>query len=108
MGAAAMGMPFQVLPPPPPPPPKQQSLQLTPNTNQQTSNGSSPNQRKSPLPQSFEPLPMGFRPEIKLPENPMATLKKTPKPQPKDDFWVEEYRKERSKSPMDGKRRKSI
>lgn len=30
----------------------------------------------------------------------MATLRPVPKPQPKDDFWVEEYRKERSKSPM--------
>lgn len=30
----------------------------------------------------------------------MAALKKVPTPKPKDDFWVEEYRKERSKSPM--------
>lgn len=30
----------------------------------------------------------------------MATLRPVPKPKPKDDFWVEEYRKERSKSPL--------
>lgn len=91
-----MGMPVQVfptggLPKAPPPPPPQQKLQL---------NGNKANSdRKSPL-QTFEPPPFGCRPEIKIPANPMATLRPVPKPKPKDDFWVEEYRKERSKSPM--------
>lgn len=77
---------------PPPPPPQQKLL----NGNKApTSNGV---ERKSP--QSFEPPPFGFRPEIKIPSNPMAALRPVPKPKPKDDFWVEEYRKERSKSPM--------
>lgn len=96
MGAAAMGMPFQVFPTgppaPPPPPPPQQKSQLAPQSN------NAPNGTKSP--QSFEPPPMGYRPEIKIPVNPMATLKPAPRPQPKDDYWVEEFRKERSKSPM--------
>lgn len=103
MGAAALGMPFQVFPtqPPqslnkinrtngfiPPPPPSNLPAPVTNNT------------RKSPTPQSFEPPPMGYRPEIKIPPNPMAALKKVGKPQEKNDFWVEEYKKERSKSPM--------
>lgn len=32
----------------------------------------------------------------------MAALRKVAQPKPKDDFWVEEYRRERSKSPMPG------
>ncbi|KAL5281686.1 hypothetical protein ACFFRR_005184 [Megaselia abdita] len=105
MGAAAMGMPFQVFPTPPPP-----QLQHKTNGNipppPPPSNLSAPgrpsanNTRKSPTPQSFDPPPIGFRPEIKIPTNPMAALKKVPKPQEKNDFWVEEYKKERSKSPM--------
>uniref|UniRef100_A0A8W7PX49 Uncharacterized protein n=1 Tax=Anopheles coluzzii TaxID=1518534 RepID=A0A8W7PX49_ANOCL len=49
----------------------------------------------SPLAQSFEPPPMGMRPEIKIPPNPMAALRKAPRPQPKNDFWIEEYRREK-------------
>lgn len=83
MGQFAMGMPFQVLPPPPPPPPMkmEQTQKLSP----PQTNGA----RKSP--QSFEPPPMAYRPEIKIPENPMAILRKVGKPQPKDTFWVEEF-----------------
>lgn len=102
MGAAAMGMPFQVFPTPPPP-----QIQHKTNGNipppPPPSNLSAPsanNARKSPTPQSLDPPPMGFRPEIKIPTNPMAALKKVPRPQEKNDFWVEEYKKERSKSPM--------
>lgn len=43
---------------------------------------------------------MGCRPEIKIPPNPMAALKKVPPPKPKEVDWNEEFRKERSKSPM--------
>lgn len=90
-------MPVQVFPTgppaPPPPPPKQLPNDVSKNTNgtQRT--------EKTPV-KNFEPPPMGFRPEIKIPPNPMATLKPAPKPQIKNDFWVEEYKKERSKSPL--------
>ncbi|XP_055853519.1 trichohyalin isoform X2 [Episyrphus balteatus] len=111
LGATAMGMPFQVLPTGPPPPPPQPGKVGAPpppppapaapqNKLAPQSNGSAP--RRSPTPQNFEPPPMGFRPEIKIPPNPMASLKKVPPPQEKNNFWMEEYRKERSKSPMVG------
>jgi len=93
MGKFAGGMPFQVLPPPPPPPPAQQPT--TPKT--PTSNGNSA-PRNHNQPRHFEPPPMGFRPEIKIPQNPMANLKPTPRPQPQDDFWVEEYKQEKAAS----------
>lgn len=79
--------PVQVLPPPMP------QTQLKPHTDSRSPSLS----RKSP--QVFEPPPLGCRPEIKIPTNPMASLRKVPSPKPKDDFWVEEYRKEHSKSP---------
>lgn len=102
--SAMGGMPVQVFPtggmprggppqPPPPPPPQQQHLL---NGNKAATNASD----RGKSPQKFEPPPFGCRPEIKIPPNPMATLRPVPKPKPKDDFWVEEYRKERSKSPM--------
>lgn len=100
---SAMGMPIQVFPsggppskmqPPPPPPPPSSSV-----SSQQPKGLNNGNVRK-PCPQSYDPPPLGLRPEIKIPPNPMATLRAVPKPKPKDDFWVEEYRKERSKSPM--------
>ncbi|XP_055914797.1 uncharacterized protein LOC129948013 [Eupeodes corollae] len=109
LGATAMGMPFQVLPTGPPPPPPQPIGKVgappppppaPQNKLAPQSNGNA--QRRSPTPQNFEPPPMGFRPEIKIPPNPMASLKKVPPPQEKNNFWVEEYRKERSKSPMVG------
>uniref|UniRef100_A0A9I3BD90 Uncharacterized protein n=1 Tax=Anopheles coluzzii TaxID=1518534 RepID=A0A9I3BD90_ANOCL len=110
LGAAAMGMPFQVFPtgppaPPPPPPPTGRVLPSNggnrsippppppPGPAQPTA--SSSDARKSPRPQSFEPPPMGMRPEIKIPPNPMAALRKAPRPQPKNDFWIEEYRREK-------------
>lgn len=98
MSAASLGMPVQVFPtgpPAPPPPPPQQKVQLA---TQSHTNGNSMEKKTMPKP-SLEPPPIGFRPEIKIPPNPMANLKPTPRPQEKDDFWVEEYRKERSKSP---------
>lgn len=95
------GMPVQVFPTgppaPPPPPPKNQ---LLPNSNGNNGGSRSPADRRSPASQSFEPPPMGFRPEIKIPPNPMARLKPTPKAEPKGEFWKDEYIKERSKSPM--------
>lgn len=96
-----MGMPVQVFPtgpPAPPPPPPKVQLATQPNNN---TNGNHPADPKRPAGsiKSNEPPPFGFRPEIKIPPNPMARLKPTPKPQQRDDFWVEEYRKERSKSP---------
>lgn len=96
--ATTLGMPVQVFPSGPPPPPPMKS-QLSPNTN---GNRSPSLSRKSPQPQSLEPLPLGLRPDIKnmIPANPMASLKKVGEPKPKNDFWVEEYRKENSKSPM--------
>ncbi|XP_065357954.1 protein piccolo [Calliphora vicina] len=128
MGAAAMGMPFQVLPPPappapgknfnggsapapPPPPPSSSNFSNTgtgtlapPSGNGAAGRGSAPNSpsmpRKSPTPQRFEPPPMGFRPEIKIPTNPMAALRKVPPPVEKNTFWKDEYVKDRSKSPM--------
>ncbi|XP_037813868.1 protein piccolo [Lucilia sericata] len=128
MGAAAMGMPFQVLPPPPPPapgknfnggsapappppPPSSSNFSntgtLAPPTNgggAGAGRGSAPNSpsmpRKSPTPQRFEPPPMGFRPEIKIPPNPMAALRKVPPPVEKNTFWKDEYVRDRSKSPM--------
>nr|XP_029724901.1 uncharacterized protein LOC109621263 isoform X3 [Aedes albopictus] len=107
LGAAAMGMPFQVFPsgPPAPPPPPPPSVAKKPA--QGHTNGNSapapppppppvlPVERKTPVPQSFEPPPMGCRPEIKIPPNPMSNLRKAPRPQPKNDFWIEEYRNER-------------
>uniref|UniRef100_A0A182PT05 Uncharacterized protein n=1 Tax=Anopheles epiroticus TaxID=199890 RepID=A0A182PT05_9DIPT len=114
LGAAAMGMPFQVFPtgppapPPPPPPPSagragpssggNRSIPPPPPpapgpSAQPMASGS--DARKSPRPQSFEPPPMGMRPEIKIPPNPMANLRKAPRPQPKNDFWIEEYRREK-------------
>lgn len=92
----ASGMPVQVFPTgppaPPPPPPK------LPNNEIKNTNGAQRTE-KTPI-KTFEPPPLGCRPEIKIPPNPMATLKKAPKPQPKNDFWIEEYKKERSKSPL--------
>lgn len=82
-------MPVQVFPTgptAPPPPPPQPKNQLAPQNN---TNG-----RKSPA-QNFEPPPFGFRPEIKIPTNPMATLKPTPKPEIRE-FWKEEYIKDKS------------
>lgn len=101
MGAAAMGMPFQVfpgppppvmpvsvpMPPPPPPQPKMQQLNNQSNGNRE--------ERKSPQNQSFDPPPIGCRPEIKIPPNPMASLKRAPRPQPKGDYWIDEYRQEK-------------
>ncbi|XP_054083658.1 protein piccolo isoform X3 [Zeugodacus cucurbitae] len=126
IGAAGMGMPFQVLPPPPPPPaaplgvagkklngtsapppppPPSSSNTLAPpqNGGGPGSAPGSPNaQRKSPTPQRFEPPPLGFRPEIKIPSNPMAALRKVPPPVEKNTFWKDEYVRDRSKSPMVG------
>lgn len=87
MGSLAMGMPFQVFPTGPP----VKSSQLsTPQTNGNSN-------RKSP--QSFEPPPMGCRPEIKIPANPMAILRSAPRPQPKgQDFWVQEYVQEKARN----------
>ncbi|XP_049314891.1 uncharacterized protein LOC105232423 isoform X3 [Bactrocera dorsalis] len=124
IGAAGMGMPFQVLPPPPPPaptgvagkklngtsappppPPPSSSNTLAPpqNGGGPGSAPGSPNaQRKSPTPQRFEPPPLGFRPEIKIPPNPMAALRKVPPPVEKNTFWKDEYVRDRSKSPMVG------
>ncbi|XP_054742035.1 uncharacterized protein LOC129247120 isoform X2 [Anastrepha obliqua] len=124
IGAAGMGMPFQVLPPPPPPapataagkklngtsappppPPPSSFSTLAPPQNG-AGPGSAPGspnaQRKSPTPQRFEPPPMGFRPEIKIPPNPMAALRKVPPPVEKNFFWKDEYVRDRSKSPMVG------
>ncbi|XP_035905698.1 uncharacterized protein LOC118509335 isoform X3 [Anopheles stephensi] len=112
LGAAAMGMPFQVFPtgPPAPPPPPPPTGRVVPSNGGNRSippppppPGPGPSQptagsseaRKSPRPQSFEPPPMGMRPEIKIPPNPMAGLRKAPRPQPKNDFWIEEYRREK-------------
>lgn len=93
--ASSVGMPVQVFPTgPPPPPPAPAKSQLAP----QSAGALRPSPARSP--QSFEPPPMGCRPEIKIPPNPIASLRKVPKVEPKNDFWVEEYRKERSKSPM--------
>ncbi|SPP85748.1 Hypothetical predicted protein [Drosophila guanche] len=122
MGAAAMGMPFQVLPPPPPPqpqtqgkngnqfgaaaaaapppPPPQQPSTLAPPAGRLSAPGSPATARKSPTPQRFEPPPLGFRPEIKIPANPMAALRKVPPPVEKNTFWKDEYVKDRSKSPL--------
>lgn len=95
--ASSVGLPVQVFPTgPPPPPPVPTKSHLAPQP------PAAP--RPSPVrsPQNFEPPPMGCRPEIKIPANPMAALRKVPKPEPKNDFWIEEYRTERSKSPMVG------
>ncbi|XP_039154320.1 protein piccolo isoform X5 [Drosophila simulans] len=119
IGAAAMGMPFQVLPPPPPPPqpqsgkngtqgasaappppPPQQPSTLAPPTGRLSAPGSPATARKSPTPQRFEPPPLGFRPEIKIPPNPMAALRKVAPPVEKNTFWKDEYIKDRSKSPL--------
>lgn len=86
--------PVQVFPQGPPPPPP------VPKQNLNANNGSPAVARKSPQPQSFEPPPFGCRPEIKIPPNPMLSLRKVPPPKPKEANWVEEYRKERSVSPM--------
>lgn len=105
------GMPFQVFPtgpPAPPPMPAKQQQQQQPVPQQQqhhpengTQNGS---RKKSPQPpqQHFEPPPVGFRPEIKIPQNPMANLKPTPRPQQNDDFWIEEYKSDKAAEPVLG------
>lgn len=92
-----MGLPVQVFPSgPPAPPPVPSKAQL----NVSNANRSPSLPRKTN--QSLEPPPMGCRPEIKIPPNPMAALRKVPTPKEKNDYWVEEYKKERSKSPMVG------
>lgn len=83
MGGLAMGMPFQVLPPGGIP--QKNNKQLSPPQPSSSNNV----QRKSP--QSFDAPPLACRPEIKIPPNPMSLLKQTPRPQQKDDYWVEEY-----------------
>jgi len=90
MGSLAMGMPFQVFPtgPPPPPPPTK-----TQQSNKPQTNGTA---KKSP--QSFEPPPMACRPEIKIPENPMASLRKVPRPQPNDTYWIQEYVEDKARN----------
>ncbi|XP_058122682.1 uncharacterized protein LOC131264396 [Anopheles coustani] len=106
LGAAAMGMPFQVFPtgPPAPPPPPPPTGRVVPGANGAGTSRPMPppppppgpaEVRKSPRPQVFEAPPMGMRPEIKIPPNPMASLRKAPRPQPKNDFWIEEYRREK-------------
>ncbi|KFB38031.1 hypothetical protein ZHAS_00005299 [Anopheles sinensis] len=106
LGAAAMGMPFQVFPtgPPAPPPPPPPTGRVVPGANGAGTSKPMPppppppgpaEVRKSPRPQVFEAPPMGMRPEIKIPPNPMANLRKAPRPQPKNDFWIEEYRREK-------------
>lgn len=82
MGSLAMGMPFQVFP----------SGPAVKNNNQSASQPSNGTTKK---PQSFEPPPMGCRPEIKIPANPMAILKPAPRPQPKGDYWIQEYVQEK-------------
>lgn len=95
--ASSVGLPVQVFPTgPPPPPPAPMKSHLAPQP------PAAPRPSPARSPQNFEPPPMGCRPEIKIPANPMAALRKVPKPEPKNDFWIEEYRKERSKSPMPG------
>ncbi|EDS32542.1 conserved hypothetical protein [Culex quinquefasciatus] len=113
-----MGMPFQVFPtgPPAPPPPPPPSMAKRPSAPaHSTTNGNSvtapppppppvlppPASKVSPKPQSFEPPPMGCRPEIKIPPNPIANLRKAPRPQPKNDFWIQEYRNEKLNDPVD-------
>jgi hypothetical protein len=88
MGSLAMGMPFQVFPTGPAVKNNQQQLSA-PQTNGNQN-------RKSP--QSFEPPPMGCRPEIKIPANPMAILRSAPRPQVKGDFWVQEYVQEKARN----------
>lgn len=87
MGSLAMGMPFQVFPTGPP----------VKNNQQLSAPKTNGNNRKSP--QSFDPPPMGCRPEIKIPENPMALLRSVPKPRPKSDFWMDEYVQEKTGEP---------
>lgn len=87
MGSLAMGMPFQVFPTGPAPPTKTQQA-AKPQTN---------GTAKKPQ-QSFEPPPMGCRPEIKIPENPMAALRKVPRPQQRDDYWIQEYVEEKARN----------
>lgn len=81
MGAAALGMPFQVLP------------TGSPVKNQHSSPQSNGKNQKS-----FEPPPMGCRPEIKIPSNPMTILRKSPRPQAKGDYWVQEYLEEKPRT----------
>lgn len=89
MGSLAMGMPFQVFPTGP---------AVGQNNKQLSAPQTNGNNRKSP--QAFEPPPMGCRPEIKIPANPMALLKSAPRPQPKSDFWVQEYVQEKTSDPI--------
>lgn len=93
-------MPVQVFPSGPPPPPPTPSKSQLNATNASNANRSPSLPRKTN--QSFEPPPLGLRPEIKIPPNPMAQLRKVPQPKEKNDYWIEEYKKERSKSPMPG------
>ncbi|CAH1710803.1 unnamed protein product [Chironomus riparius] len=90
MGSLAMGMPFQVFPTGPPPPPIPTKTQQF---NKPQTNGTA---KKSP--QSFDPPPMACRPEIKIPENPMAILRKVPRPQQKDEYWIQEYVEDRARN----------
>lgn len=81
MGQMAMGMPFQVLP----------SLPVKEANQQQNVSPTQTNGNAKKAPQTFETPPMGCRPTIKIPENPMATLRKVPRPQQRDNYWVEEF-----------------
>lgn len=94
---SALGLPVQVFPQgPPPPPPVPKQAQLNANGNK------SPSMQRKAQTQTFEPPPFGCRPEIKIPPNPMQNLRKVAAPKPKEVDWSEEFRKERSKSPMPG------
>uniref|UniRef100_A0A336MSD8 CSON005970 protein n=1 Tax=Culicoides sonorensis TaxID=179676 RepID=A0A336MSD8_CULSO len=104
MAKDVTGMPFQVFPTGPPAPPPPPTRQPPPQQQQHQENGTqNGNRQKSPKPQQhFEPPPMGFRPEIKIPQNPMANLKPTPRPQQNDDFWIEEYKSDKAAEPVLG------
>lgn len=127
MAASSLGMPFQVLPPtansptspslaagkslnctpqpppaapaPPPPPPSSYNTQPTHNQGSIVA-GTAANTNRALPAQRFEPPPIGFRPQIKIPSNPIAGLRKITPPVEKNSFWKDEYVKDRSKSPM--------
>jgi hypothetical protein len=93
MARDMMGVPFQVFPAGPPAPPPLPHKQPAPSRDVSSQNGA---RRRSPQPQNFEPPPMGCRPEIKIPQNPMAALKPTPRPQISDDYWIDEYKNDKA------------
>ncbi|XP_063699776.1 uncharacterized protein LOC134830281 isoform X2 [Culicoides brevitarsis] len=83
------GMPFQVFPSGPPAPPPM-PMKQSPSQKKEDESDNKAHKQSSIMQQHFEAPPIGLRPEIKIPQNPMANLKPTPRHQQIDEFWTDD------------------